>query len=93
MEQYKTPKEAFRHGNGFAIRTYGFALLCGLFVILMRGGAIQSTLTVDFANGILFSLSDFFVILAGGICGYRYGMATFATIFIWELFYTSQTNG
>ena len=91
MEQNLTKNDVFRHRKGFYARTYGFALLCGLFVILMRSGLLQSMVITE-PSGIVFSLSDFFVILAGGICGYRYGMVAFGMIFFWELYFISQTT-
>ena len=46
-------------------------LLCAAVIMCMRMGIIPSTIDV---MGIGFPLSDFFIIVGAGLCGYRYGL-------------------
>ena len=57
-------------------------LLCALIIVLMRTAQIPSTIMVF---GIGFPLSDFFIIVGAGLCGYRYGLGLFLIVYISEL--------
>ena len=72
----------------YYLSTIIFAVLCGVIIYLQRSDIILSTFTV---GGVLVSTSDFFMMIAAGICGYKYGMITFLVILISE-FYRLMTN-
>ena len=57
-------------------------MLCALIIVLMRTAQIPSTIMVF---GIGFPLSDFFIIVGAGLCGYRYGLGLFLIVYISEL--------
>ncbi len=58
------------------------AAFCALVVVLMRTGVIASTISY---GDVSFPMSDFFVIVGAGLCGYRYGLGLFLVIYIAEL--------
>ena len=57
---------------------------CAVVVICMRIGMIPSTVN---AFGIGFPLSDFFIIVGAGLCGYKYGLGLFLIVYVAELIF------
>lgn len=71
------------------IITISFAILCGLIIYLQRSDIILSTFAV---SGIVFSTSDFFMMIAAGMCGYLYGTITFFVVLLTEIYRILSAN-
>ena len=68
---------------GYYIRTVAVILICAAIVLGFRLGYIPvATFTV---SGIPIPLSDFFIILGAGLCGYQYGLGMFLIVFFTEI--------
>ena len=74
--------KAFLRSNRFDLVSSVIALLCGLIVVLMRRSLLPLFFTI---GGVVFSVSDFFVLLSAGLCGIQNGMVTFLVIFLAEV--------
>ena len=68
--------------NAAGIVSAAVALLCGIVVVLMRRSVLPLFFTL---GGVVFSISDFFVLLSAGLCGIQSGMLTFLVIFLAEV--------
>ena len=69
-------------GLRYRLLSGAVTLLCAVIIVLMRTSQIPSTITVF---GIGFPLSDFFIIVGAGLCGYRYGLGLFLIVYVAEL--------
>ena len=69
-------------GLRYRLLSGAVTLLCAVIIVLMRTSQIPSTIT---AFGIGFPLSDFFIIVGAGLCGYRYGLGLFLIVYVAEL--------
>lgn len=69
----------------YYVRTWGFMLLCVLIVFLQRWDAVTWAPLTFTIGEITFSTSDFFLIVAAGICGYMYGIGGFVLLFAGEV--------
>ena len=68
---------------GYYIRTGMVVLLCAVIVLGFRLGYFPVASFIF--SGIAVPLSDFFIILGAGLCGYRYGLGMFLVIFFTEI--------
>ena len=65
-------------------------IAASFIVIWLRSGSEAASMLIRFeVSGIVFSTTDYFVILAAGLCGYRYGIF----LFISTLIAQAITNG
>ena len=78
MEHIKT-----EHTIGYYIRT---GLIILIFAAIVLGFRLGFFPIVSFAVGqIAIPLSDFFIILGAGLCGYKYGLGMFLIVFFTEI--------
>ncbi|MBQ8117063.1 MAG: response regulator [Lachnospiraceae bacterium] len=83
MRKTDNTERILKYSKGYYIRTGLVVLLCAVVVLGFRLGYFPVATIV--ASGIAIPLSDFFIIVGAGLCGYQYGLAMFLAVFAAEI--------
>ena len=83
MRKTDNTERILKFSTGYYIRTGLVVLFCAAVVLGFRLGYFPMANIV--VSGIAIPLSDFFIIVGAGLCGYQYGLAMFLTVFMVEI--------